>query len=223
MTLPSSGTLSLSDLQTEFTGSHPISMSEYYKSGGNGYVPTTVPETVTASSLGGSNSAQPGERTPAFGGYVPQINTYGRLYTQALWGDNGSQITVDRTFTVSRTGTYQYYVSYYNSAGYRSGTMAIYVGGSLIRSYNFKDTYVNTSYFLPSGPAIASNDTNTLSVTAGQQIRIVCDCASGGWACAYVYVGGSSYNNAAVNTAVNSGIPTSGALDISDFYGGRGT
>ncbi len=50
MTLPSSGTLSLSDLQTEFTGSHPISMSEYYKSGGNGYVPSTVAEAVTASS-----------------------------------------------------------------------------------------------------------------------------------------------------------------------------
>ena len=66
MTLPSSGTLSLSDLQTEFTGSHPISMSEYYKSGGNGYVPSTVPETVTASSLGGSNSAN--ARYPAIGG-----------------------------------------------------------------------------------------------------------------------------------------------------------
>ena len=46
MTLPSSGTLSLSDLQTEFTGSNPISMSEYYKSGGNGYVPSTVAEAV---------------------------------------------------------------------------------------------------------------------------------------------------------------------------------
>ena len=57
MTLPSSGTLSLSQIQTEFTGSNPISMSEYYKSGGNGYVPSTVAEAVTASSLGGSNSA----------------------------------------------------------------------------------------------------------------------------------------------------------------------
>ena len=47
---------------------------------------------------------------------------------------------------------------------------------------------------------------------------------SSGWACIYVYVGGSSYNNAAVDTAVNSGIPVSGnALDISDFYGGRKT
>ncbi len=76
MTLPSSGTLSLSDLQTEFTGSHPISMSEYYKSGGNGYVPSTVAEAVTASSLGGSNSTN--YRYPAIGGYDPQINTQSR-------------------------------------------------------------------------------------------------------------------------------------------------
>jgi len=221
MTLPSSGSISLSQLKTEFSGDSTISMSEYYKSGGNGYVPSTVAEAVTASSLGGSNSTN--GRYPAIGGYDPQINTFSRLYTQALWGDNNSQITLDRNFTVNKTGVYQYYVSYYNSVGYRSGTMALYVGGSLIRSYNFKDTYEYTSYFLPSGPAVASNDTNTLSVTAGQQIRIVCDCASGGWACAYVYIGGSSYNNAAVDTAVNSGVPTSGALDISDFYGGRGT
>ena len=102
MTLPSSGTLSLSDLQTEFTGSNPISMSEYYKSGGNGYVPSTVAEAVTASSLGGSNSTN--ARYPGIGGYDPQINTFSRLYTQALWGDNGSTITMDRNFTVNKTG-----------------------------------------------------------------------------------------------------------------------
>ena len=69
MTLPSSGALSLSQIQTEFAGSNPISMSEYYKSGNNGYVPATVPETVTASSLGGSNSYN--RRYPGIGGYAP--------------------------------------------------------------------------------------------------------------------------------------------------------
>lgn len=34
MTLPSSGTISLGDLQTEFGGSNPISISEYYRGGG---------------------------------------------------------------------------------------------------------------------------------------------------------------------------------------------
>jgi len=34
MTLPSSGPLSLSDIQGEFGGSNPISLSEYYAGGG---------------------------------------------------------------------------------------------------------------------------------------------------------------------------------------------
>lgn len=38
MTLPSSGPLSLSDIQTEFGGSNPISLSEYYA--GGAYVPS---------------------------------------------------------------------------------------------------------------------------------------------------------------------------------------
>ncbi len=40
MTLPSSGPLTLSDIQTEFGGSNPISLSEYYR--GGGYVPSSV-------------------------------------------------------------------------------------------------------------------------------------------------------------------------------------
>ena len=142
MTLPSSGTLSLSDLQTEFTGSHPISMSEYYKSGGNGYVPSTVPETVTASSLGGSNSTN--YRYPAIGGYDPQINTFSRLYTQALWGDNGSTITMDRNFTVNKTGTYQYYAAYYIQ-GVASATVSMYANGSLIRTHTLSPAYNQTA------------------------------------------------------------------------------
>ena len=35
MALPSSGTISLSQLQTQFGGSNPVSMSEYYRSGAN--------------------------------------------------------------------------------------------------------------------------------------------------------------------------------------------
>ena len=210
MTLPSSGTLSLSDLQTEFTGSHPISMSEYYKSGGNGYVPSTVPETVTASSLGGSNTYN--RRYPAIGGYDPQINTQGRLYTQALWGDNGSTITMDRNFTVDKTGLYHYYVAYYIQ-GVGSSTVSMYANGSLVRTHTLSPGYNQTA-----------SATNTLPLSSGQVIRMVGTGPSSGWACIYVYVGGSSYSNAAVDTAVNSGIPVSGnALAISDFYGGRKT
>ena len=209
MTLPSSGTLSLSQIQTEFTGSNPISMSEYYKSGNNGYVPATVPETVTASSLGGSNSAN--RRYPGIGGYDPQINTFSRLYTQALWGDNGSTITMDRNFTVNKTGTYQYYVGYYIQ-GSGTASITMYANGSSVRSHSLAVGYNTTT-----------SAVDTLSLSAGQVIRFTGTAPSSGWAVIYVYVGGSSYDNAAVDTAVNSSIPTSGALDISDFYGGRGS
>jgi len=207
MTLPASGTLSFSQIQTEFGGSNPISFSEYYKNGSN--VPTTVPEAVTASNLGGSNS--PNYRYPAIGGYDPQINTFNRLYTQALWGDNGSTITMDRNFTVNKTGTYQYYVGYYIQ-GSGTANITMYANGSSVRSHSLVVGYNTTT-----------SAVNTLSLSAGQVIRFTGSAPSSGWAVIYVYVGGSSYNNAAVDTAVNANIPTSGVLSISDYYGGRKT
>ena len=39
MTVKSSGSLAFSEIQTEFTGSNPISLSEYYAGGATGYVP----------------------------------------------------------------------------------------------------------------------------------------------------------------------------------------
>src|SRR5210317_1561892 len=108
MTLQSSGAISFSQVAAEFSDAAPHSLSEFYK---GGIVPTTVPDAVTASNLGGSNS--PNYRYPAISGYDPQINTFNRLYTQALWGDNGSTITMDRNFDVNKTGTYNYYVGYY--------------------------------------------------------------------------------------------------------------
>ena len=208
MTLQSSGSvISLSQIATEFGGSAPHSMSEYYKDAG--LVPSTATEAVTASSLGGSNSAN--RRSPAISGYDPQINTFSRLYTQALWGDNGSTITMDRNFTVNKTGTYQYYAGYFMQ-GVGSATVSMYANGSLIRTHTLSPSFNSTA-----------SAVNTLSLSSGQVIRMVGSGPSSGWACIYLYVGGSTYDNTAVDTAVNSSIPTSGALDISDFYGGRGS
>ena len=210
MTLPSSGTLSFSELQTEFTGAHPISLSEYYKSGGNGYVPSTVPIDVTASNLGGSNSAN--ARYPAIGGYDPQINTFDRLYYQALWGDNGSTITMDRNFKVNKTGTYNYYAAYFIQNATKTATVTFYVNGSQVRSHSLTaSSNQNTSA------------RNTLSVSAGQVIRVVGSGGSAGWANITIKVGGSSINNNSIDLPVNADIPTSGALSMSDYYGGRRT
>jgi hypothetical protein len=209
MTLPSSGTLSLSDLQTEFTGSNPISMSEYYKSGGNGYVPTTVPELVTAASLAGSNSTN--LRGPQFGGYNPAINstTPSGIYTHQLWADNGSTGTVNRTFTVNKTGTYNIYFGWYSYS--LTAPLTVQVNGSNV--YYATLTSYNSTV----------STTGSFTASSGDTIGIITSFPSSGWSGHYTYIGGNSYSSRNIDIAVNSGIPTSGALDISDFYGGRKT
>jgi len=210
MTLPSSGTLSLSQIQTEFTGSNPISMSEYYKSGGNGYVPTTVPELVTAASLAGSNSTN--LRGPQFGGYNPAINstTPSGIYTHQLWADNGSTGTVNRTFTVNKTGTYNIYFGWYSYS--LTAPLTVQVNGSnvyyaTLTSYN---STVSTS--------------GTFTASSGDTIGIITSFPSSGWSGHYTYIGGNSSTSRNIDIAVNSGIPVSGnPLAISDFYGGRKT
>lgn len=204
MTLQSSGSvISLSQIAAEFGGSAPHSMSEYYKNAG--LVPSTATEAVTASSLGGSNSTN--YRYPAIGGYDPQINTQSRLYTQALWGDNGSTITMDRNFTVNKTGTYNYYVGYYIQ-GSGTATVTMYVNGSQVRSHSLSVGYNTTT-----------SATNTLSVSSGQVIRTVGSGPSSGWAVIYVYVGGSSYNNSSITISSNANVPTSSLISMSNFYG----
>ena len=210
MTLPSSGTLSLSDLQTEFTGSNPISMSEYYKSGGNGYVPTTVPELVTAASLAGSNSTN--LRGPQFGGYNPAINstTPSGIYTHQLWADNGSTGTVNRTFTVNKTGTYNIYFGWYSYS--LTAPLTVQVNGS--------NVYYAT---LTSYNSTVSN-TGSFTASSGDTIGIITSFPSSGWSGHYTFIGGNSYSSRNIDIAVNSGIPVSGnPLAISDFYGGRKT
>lgn len=203
MTLQASGAISLSDLGTEFGDTQPHSLSEFYS--GGSLVPSTTQEAVTASSLGGSNSAN--ARYPAIGGYDPQINTFSRLYTQALWGDNGSTITMDRNFTVSKTGTYQYYAAYFIQ-GVGSATVSMYANGSLIRTHTLSPPFNQTDSVV-----------NTLSLSAGQVIRMVGSGPSSGWAAITIYVGGSSYNNSSITVAGNTSVPSSGALSLGDFYG----
>jgi hypothetical protein len=168
-------------------------------------VPNTTSLAVTASSLGGSNSSN--RRYPAIGGYDPQINTFGRLYTQALWGDNGSTITMDRNFTVNQTGTYNYYVAYYIQ-GVGSATVSMYANGSLVRSHTLSPGYNQTA-----------SASNTLSLGSGQVIRMVGSGPSSGWAAITVYVGGSTISNSSITVAGNTSVPANGALSLSDFYG----
>jgi len=215
MTLQLSGPISFSDLATEYSDVAPHSFSEFYRSGS--LVPASFVTSLTAANLGGTNS--PNARYPAIGGYDPQINTQSRLYTQALWGDNSSTITFDRNFTVSSVaspsnvpyvGDLSYYVGYYIQNATKTATHTLYVGGTQVATHS-----------LTAGNSTASA-TGTLSVTAGQVIRVTGSGGSAGWAVMTVYIGGpSSTSTNTFSTNINSNVPTSGSISLNNFYGGR--
>ena len=218
MTLQLSGPISFSDLATEYSDVAPHSFSEFYRSGS--LVPASFPTSLTAANLAGTNSYN--ERTPAFGGYDPQINTQGRLYTQALWADNSNTISYDRNFTVSSVvspanvpyvGDLSYYVGYYIQNAVRTAQSQISVGGIQVVSHS-----------LTAGNSTASA-TGTFTVPSSnntQTIRVYGSGPSFGWAAMYVYIGGpSSININTFSTDINSNVPTSGSISLNNFYGGR--
>ena len=118
MALQSSGPISFANIQTEFGGSNPIGMDEYYK--GGGLVPTTSTETITPSSLTITQNWNQRSPYPQYW-YGPTITTSNNytgyaLYAHLLWSDNGTTGYQDCTFYVDKTGNYNYYLSGKNSS-----------------------------------------------------------------------------------------------------------
>jgi len=205
MTLQSSGAISIANLASEYGGSAPHSMNEYYK--GGSLVPSTVSETVTAASMSGSVYDGRGD----YWGTPPTINSGNYIYQHYRWADNGTVGTGDIQWTVNKTGTYHYQGTYYIQNATRTATHTWYVDGSQVATYN-----------LTAGNNTAST-TGSFSVNSGQTVRVVVSWPSAGWASCGIYFGGSAYNNRAVQTAANGDVPTSGAVSLTDFYGGRKT
>ena len=205
MTLQSSGAISIANLASEYGGSAPHSLNEYYK--GGGLVPSTVAETVTAASMSGSVYDGRG----SYWGTAPVINSGNYIYQHYRWADNGYTGTGDIQWTVDRTGTYHYRGTYYIQNATRTSTHTWYVAGSQVATYT-----------LTAGNNTAST-TGSFSVTNGQTVRVVVSWPSAGWASCGIYFGGSAYNNRSVQTAANGDVPTSGSVSLTDFYGGRKT
>ena len=67
MTLPSSGTISLGQIATEFSDSQPNSMSEFYRNGSLVPSSKTVTQSFTASQSGGGGGSGSGSGGPAGG------------------------------------------------------------------------------------------------------------------------------------------------------------
>lgn len=216
MTLQSSGAISLSDVQTEFGGSNPISMSEYYN--GGSFVPSTLQEAVTPSNLTITANHNQRSAFPQFW-FGPTISssynqggyTGTALYAHQLWSDNGTTGTQDCSFNVNKTGTYSYYCAYYGEY-FNSGNFYFYVNGSLVASH--------TQFGVSNGGSTSS--TGTFSVTnTSHLIRVYSTYPSSGWSASTVYIGGSGYNNRTISVAGNTTVPSSGTLNVSDFYGGQ--
>lgn len=94
MALQSSGSISLANLQTEYGGSNPISMSEYYRNGG------LVPDSIS--------STAPGSYTAYF---YNQTNTHWRVFvfSMIMWGGSAvSTGTLSSTATTFTSGGYDY-------------------------------------------------------------------------------------------------------------------
>jgi hypothetical protein len=75
------------------------------------------------------------------------------------------------------------------------------------------------------GTQISYNTTvstyGSFTAPAGAAINVVTSFPSSGWAGHYTWIGGSSYNNNTIDLSVNTSVPTSGVISLSNFYGAR--
>lgn len=160
MALQTSGAISLLDLQNEFGGSNPISISEYYRGGG------LVPATTTTS----TTTYEPG----------PGTSNYYYSLTSPLYG--------------------------WVEDEYFPHTVYIYWNDSVITTFDqnyqgeiSQDTYGGWTYFrfsIPTATGVNIGDGTTYSV---YQIR--------------------RQQTTTTTIDINTGVPTSGTISLSDFYG----
>ena len=151
---------------------------------GSGLISTTA----TASNLTSTtNFCARSHLAPRFGSVPPQINSLGRIFSTTRWGDNGTPGRFDGSFNVDHTGTYNYLFQYYVQ-GSLTGTVDIYVNGSLTESESL--TTANTS----------KSVTGTLSLSAGDLVRIDLTAPSSGWSYGTFHLGGESINSNTIET-----------------------
>jgi len=162
MALQTSGAISLSDLQSEFGGSNPISINEYYR--GGTYVPSTSTTTTTTYQPGpGSTNFAAASLSSPLNGWAQRQDS---PYTVRIFWNSDTQL-------VEFSGTALGIPSSYTTGGwtyYRSSTAAF-----------TNVPFAGANYYVWS---IRRQQTTT----------------SG--------------------TNINTSVPTSGQISLSNFYGG---
>ena len=124
--LQTSGTISFSDIQTQFGGSNPIGISEYYKNGSYVSAPENAPaySTSTRVTRTGSFSQSNGAVHFYWGGtyimtkYATFVGAYGLDFQD---GGDGFLYSVGTNYSSSNF-TQHFYISRYNKANYNLPT-----------------------------------------------------------------------------------------------------
>lgn len=210
MTLQTSGAISLANLQSEFGGSNPISISEYYKNGS--YVPSSVSTTVSAYDTTESHSYNSyygnGDIFWRYyengSGFPTRFNQSTYLMGFSFWTDQAwtsGTGWVDASMRVDRTGNYKVTIGGYNTGASRG--LTVYRNGSVVGTSGY--------------------GTVNFSASEGDLIRIYATMNTiGNYNACDVYFQ-TELSSRTLNATVNNSIPTSGVIQLDDFYGGKKT
>ena len=216
MALQSSGAISFSDIQTEFGGSNPIAINEYYKNGA--YVPNTVETNATVSSMSytesesalsnwGGNYSNFWRYYENGSGHLPRVNQTGSyLFGYYHWTDQAwthyEDNWVDSTMTIDKAGDYYITMVGYNTGATRSSE--VYLNGSQIGT-------------------VSLNGQLNFTAAAGNTLRIVSHMNTiGNYNGLGMYLYGGA-GGTTIDETVNTNVPTSGVIQLDDFYGGKKT
>lgn len=220
MALQTSGAISFADIQTEFGGSNPIGINEYYKNGA--YVPTTVTNTITGTasnmsyteSFSGTTSYGGGSNFWRYyevgAGPLPTINSSTSFFEQQWYPDQAwtsGATWVDVTFTLDQAGTYT----------------AKEIGYLTWDTSRYTDLYINGVFT----NKIPCHGSYTFTTTGPATIRLYCYMnTTNNYQSHYIRVignSGSDDRTLIVEETVNTNVPTSGVIQMDDFYGGKKT
>jgi len=200
MAIQSSGAISMDNIRTEFGDTGSIALSECYR--GGSIVPSTLSDTATAGSTSAStnNSGRSIDTNLTFNG--------SNLFSYQRWSDNGASNIQSWSFTVNKTGTYNYRFGYYYGGSGNPNTATIVLAKNGTDQINQGLTSNDSFAYYSGSCAATAGDTITGSFTG----------SSAGWSANQFNFGGDAYDTSTITVDVNASVPTSGTIDLADFY-----
>ncbi len=200
MAIQSSGTISMDNIRTEFGDTGSIALSECYR--GGSIVPSSLSDTATAGSTSATtnNSGRSIDSGLNFNG--------SNLFSYSRWSDNGAANIQSWSFTVDKTGTYNYSFAYYYGGFGNPNTATIVINKNGTEQINQGLTSNDSTAYYNGSCTATAGDTITGSFTG----------TSAGWSNNSFNFGGDSSSTKTITVTVNASVPTSGTIDLNDFY-----